>query len=217
MKIIISGTTGVGKSTTTHGLAEELKKIGKEVVIVEEKVSKSQWLQLYFEDINKYGFFAQQSFLLTRLKQLINIERERKAHPDKIFIFDRYIFEDKIFQSLKIIQNNFTKEQLKNLDGMYQEALNMLEGFKDTDFTFIVKADFKTVKARMIKRGRKEEINFDENYWKDLYWRYYNDGEYIKPFKEYSKKFAVVDTTDLDPKGVVDTMIKYIKKRSNKI
>ncbi|RKX66795.1 MAG: hypothetical protein DRP42_02400 [Tenericutes bacterium] len=53
MKIVISGTTGVGKSTTVNLLKSKLEQEGKTVEIVGELVADSPYFDLYFNDLSE--------------------------------------------------------------------------------------------------------------------------------------------------------------------
>jgi len=53
MKLIISGTTGVGKSTTINILKKHYQSIGKKVVVLGELVVDNPFFDLYFDDLPK--------------------------------------------------------------------------------------------------------------------------------------------------------------------
>jgi deoxyadenosine/deoxycytidine kinase len=50
MKIVISGTTGVGKSTTVNNLKNYYQRKGKKVIIMGEILIESPYFDLYFND-----------------------------------------------------------------------------------------------------------------------------------------------------------------------
>ena len=52
MKIVISGTTGVGKSTAVKKLQKYYKAKGKEVILRGELILDSPYFNLYFNDFD---------------------------------------------------------------------------------------------------------------------------------------------------------------------
>jgi deoxyadenosine/deoxycytidine kinase len=50
MRLVISGTVGVGKSTTTELLVKELKNRGYQVNYLKEKTVSSPYLENYYKD-----------------------------------------------------------------------------------------------------------------------------------------------------------------------
>jgi len=53
MKIIISGTTGVGKSTTVNEVKRLFEEQGKKVRIVGEMVVDNPYFDLYFDNLSE--------------------------------------------------------------------------------------------------------------------------------------------------------------------
>ena len=78
---------------------------------------------------------------------------------------------------------------------------------------FMLKASFDTVKERMNKRGREQEALFSDNYWQDLYYRYYGKSTYRQIFVEYTKDYIEIDTDFIAADKAAETIITYIKNR----
>ncbi len=217
MKIVISGTTGVGKSTTVNLLKEHYEKKGKKVTLLTELVVDSPFFSLYFEDLEGWWLHASLDFLLGRFKQWFKIETDLKnKNPmENVVIFDRMFLEDIIFSDLTRVKNS--KSLLINEAFMefYNTLIDKISDFEKPDFFILLKASFDTVSERQFDiRGRKVEENFESKYWQDLYYRYYGTKKYRNIFKENSKHFVEIDTDDCTPGEVLNKITKYIEKRS---
>jgi deoxyadenosine/deoxycytidine kinase len=51
MKIVISGTTGIGKSTTVNFIKKYYQQKGKKVCVIGELVVDNPYFDLYFDDL----------------------------------------------------------------------------------------------------------------------------------------------------------------------
>ncbi|BDV02391.1 MAG: hypothetical protein HPAVJP_2800 [Candidatus Hepatoplasma vulgare] len=218
VKIVITGTTGVGKSTTVKGLDDYFLKKNKKVKPSKELVVDSPFFDLYFEDLKEWGFLSQLDFLLTRFRQYVNNEisqKKDKSKKDIIYLFDRHFLEDKIFAELKIIKESISAKNSDMYLYVYNQILERLdEDFTKIDYIILLKANFEEIINRMRKRGREIEEKFSREYWFDLYNGYYNNEENLNLFRKYSKHLLIIDTTNLNPDEVLKTIIEKIK--SNK-
>lgn len=199
MKIIISGTTGVGKSTTVKHLKEILEKKGKKVIIAGELVIDSPYFDLYFNNLVEWGFLAQLDFLLERFEQYFKIVEKSKLEKNKdiVYIFDRHFLEDLIFAELKWVRENTSAFLTNAYRNLYNELIKKLSLIDKPDFIFNLKASFDEISSRMKERGRELETKFSDSYWQDLYYRYYAKKSYRKTFKTFSNEFVEIDTDDL--------------------
>jgi len=216
VKIIITGTTGVGKSTAVELLETKLKKSKRPVIRMGELVVKSEFFDYYFENLNEWGFLSQTSFLLDRFKQWIEVEHKINNYfDDAINIFDRHFLDDLIFSELYWIKQTTSNIETIAYKVVYDQLLEKLENAKKIDFLFLLKADFDVISDRMRKRGRENESTFNIKYWKDLYRRYYEDKKYQDHFKKFSKKMITIDTTNKNPQEVADEIISYLIKEKD--
>lgn len=218
MKIIISGTTGVGKSTTVKLLKDHYTKIGKEVIVLSELVLESPFFPLFYENLEEWGFLGQINFILERFKQWLEIEEKFSNDNNNIIIYDRHFLEDLIFSELKGVRNALPTQISIAYNIIYNELISKIEKYEKPDFFILLRATFDTVVERQFsKRGRKEEKNNQNNinnkFWQDLYYRYYGAKKYRKIIKENVKNFVEIDTDDSDPNDVKNKIIKYIEKR----
>lgn len=216
MKIIISGTTGVGKSTTVESLKKKLEDKGKKVIVKGELVLDSPYFQLYFNNLSEWGMLAQLDFLLERFRQYVSVDNElENLTNNTVVIFDRHFLEDLAFAELKWVRENTSIFLSNTYLVIYKELLKKLIFFKKIDYFILLKASFDTVMERMVNRGREIEQTFHEKYWQDLYYRYYSKKNYRKTFKEHTKHFVEIDTDDFNPDETANNIIKYIFKRSS--
>ncbi len=220
MKIIISGTSGVGKSTTVKALKKYFEAQGKEVSVLGELVVGNPYFDLYFNDITNWGFLAQLDFLVQRFDQWVKMEQSYINDKNHIVIYDRHFLEDLIFSELKEVREAYSTNLQNAYKVVYYELLKKVEEFQEfekPDFFIMLKASFDTVEQRQfVQRGRALEDKFDQKYWQDLYYRYYSKSFYRKIFVDYTKNFVDIDTDNSTPDEVVAKIIKYIKHRSGK-
>lgn len=219
MKLIISGTTGVGKSTTVKLLKTELEKLGKEVHVASELVVDSPFLSLFFESLVEWGFLAQLDFLLQRFGQWVEFEKKYQTDNSNIvIIYDRHFLEDIIFSQLINVRQAVPAPLQNVYHHVYEELISKMQTYYDfnqPDFFIMLKATFDTVKIRQFEhRNRELEDLFSQKYWQDLYYRYYSKSTYRKLFVENTKNFVEINTDDLDPNEVVAKILKYIGKRT---
>lgn len=112
--IILAGMIGVGKTTYTYRLAEEL---GTQPFF--EPVEENPILDKYYEDPDKYGFALQIYFLNKRFKMI------KAAYHDDNNILDRSIYEDALFTYINTLKGSISEQEydiyLELLDNMMEE------------------------------------------------------------------------------------------------
>ncbi|BDU67603.1 MAG: deoxyguanosine kinase [Candidatus Tyloplasma litorale] len=220
MKIVISGTSGVGKSTTVKLVKEYFEKSGKEVVVLSEMVLESPFFDLFYESLEEWGFLGQIEFILSRFKQWVKIEEEFKNKNKKkyVIIYDRHFLEDVIFSELRSVRNAVPQPISNAYNVIYNDLIKKIDIYEKPDFFILLRATYDTVVERQFsQRGRTQEMNEENNinnkFWQDLYYRYYGSKKYRKLFQDNSKKFVQLDTDDCEPKEVLNKVIRYVEKR----
>lgn len=216
MRVVISGTVGVGKSTTTDLLIEKLRKNGWEVNHLTEKTAESPYLVHYYNEPEKWAFIAQLDFLLERFKQWLNDENKRKSQVKEnkklISVYDRHFIDDYIFAELHTIKENISNINSITYQVVYKELLDKLnESKSNPDYFFLLEADLSTIVSRLHKRGRIEEQDTDEHYWKELYESYYVKPKFKYHFDKYNKNVIKIDTENKQPDMVADEILKIIE------
>ncbi len=215
MRIVISGTVGVGKSSTTKELIKILKEKGYIVNYLKEETVNSPYLKHYYDNPESWAFIAQMDFLLERFKQWVSDEqkREKQKKEDKgkkiITVYDRHFLDDYIFAELHSIKNSISQLNSIVYQSVYKELIEKLHDAKaEPDFLFLLDASLPTIVKRLHKRGREEEKETNEEYWKDLYDSYYVKPKFVHHFKTNTKKVVKIDTEKITPNEVANSIIK---------
>ncbi len=160
--ITIAGTVGVGKSTMTKALADALQ-----FRTSFESVESNPYLDLFYEDFEKWSFHLQIYFLAERFK-----EQKRMFEYGGGFIQDRSIYEDTgIFAKMhwdKGTMNNVDYETYTNLF----EAMVMTPYFPHPDLLIYLEGSIEDILARIQERGRAMEQQTPVDYWLEMHQRY---------------------------------------------
>ncbi len=213
MRVVISGTVGVGKSTTTNLLIEKLSNNGWTVNHLTEKTADSPYLVHFYAEPAKWAFVAQLDFLFERFKQWLIDEKKRKTQEGKVItVYDRHFIDDYIFAELHSIKENISNINSITYQVVYKELLDKLQEYEAMpDFFFLLEADLSTIVRRLHKRGRSEEKDTNEEYWKELYDSYYVKPKFQYHFNKYNKEVVKVDTENKEPDVVADEIVKVIE------
>lgn len=162
--ITIAGTVGVGKSTMTKALADALQ-----FRTSFEKVDSNPYLDLFYDDFEKWSFHLQIYFLAERFK-----EQKRMFEYGGGFIQDRSIYEDTgIFAKMhweKGTMNNVDYETYTNLF----EAMVMTPYFPHPDLLIYLEGSIDDIIGRIQERGRQMEQQTPVEYWIEMHQRYEN-------------------------------------------
>ena len=162
--ITIAGTVGVGKSTMTKALADALQ-----FRTSFENVDTNPYLDLFYDDFEKWSFHLQIYFLAERFK-----EQKRMFEYGGGFIQDRSIYEDTgIFAKMhweKGTMNNVDYETYTNLF----EAMVMTPYFPHPDLLIYLEGSIEDILSRIQERGRVMEQQTPVDYWLGMHQRYEN-------------------------------------------
>ncbi len=216
MKLIISGTTGVGKTTTVNLIKEHYEKLNKKVVVLSEMILESPFFDLFYNNLMSWGFLSQIEFVLNRFKQWIKVEEKYKNinSNDYLIIYDRCFVEDIIFAELENVKDSIPNSLTESYRIIYLELIDKIKSYDKPDFFILLKANYETVKERQFgQRNRLEENLIDSSFWKDLYNKYYLNERYKKFFKSNCKNFITLNTNDLNPQEVKNKITKYIETK----
>ncbi|TAA66563.1 deoxynucleoside kinase [Planococcus salinarum] len=162
--ITVAGTVGVGKSTMTKALSDALQ-----FRTSFEKVDSNPYLDLFYDDFEKWSFHLQIYFLAERFK-----EQKRMFEYGGGFIQDRSIYEDTgIFAKMhweKGTMNNVDYETYTNLF----EAMVMTPYFPHPDLLIYLEGSIDDIIGRIHERGRQMEQQTPIDYWVEMHQRYEN-------------------------------------------
>jgi deoxyguanosine kinase len=176
--IVTEGPIGVGKTSLTTLLAEEL---GARLIF--EQAEENPFLTNFYQDPARYRFQTQMFFLLSRFSQ-----QQTMAQPDlftRITISDYLFDKDRIFAYLNLDDNELA---------LYEQFYKILEPkIIRPDLVIFLQADTDTLLRRIRQRGRpfEKDINLD-------YITAVNEA-YNKFFFRYSDTpLLVINTSDID-------------------
>ncbi len=176
--IVTDGPIGVGKTSLTTLLAEEL---GARLIL--EQAEDNPFLSDFYRDPARYRFQTQMFFLLSRFSQ-----QQDMAQPDlftKITISDYLFDKDRIFAYLNLDDHELA---------LYEQFYRILEPkIVKPDLVIFLQADTDTLLRRIKLRNRsfEQEINLD-------YITAVNEA-YNQFFFRYSDTpLLVINTTDID-------------------
>lgn len=151
----ISGIIGVGKSTLTQKLGEEL-----EYDIINEPVETNEYLSNFYQNMSKYSFPMQVYLLNHRFKQ-----HQQMVWADKSSIQDRTIYEDVIFA--KMLKE---AEMMEELDfKTYVDLFNNMSNFLHRpDLILYLDVEPEEALRRVNERSRGCESGLTLEYLQDL-------------------------------------------------
>ena len=191
--IVVGGMIGIGKTTTTKMLEEELS-----LPSFFETVKGNEILPLFYKatpeekERKRYPFLLQLSFLRARFHTI------REALKEENAVLDRSIFEDRYFAKKNFELGNISEMEMKIYDSFFKEILQDLQENSKGKKTVLVylHGSFETVLKRIQSRGRSFEMG------KELisYYRFLYDGYDEMMRKSYPKDSLIdidVDKWDL--------------------
>jgi deoxyadenosine/deoxycytidine kinase len=176
--IVTEGPLGVGKTSLTNLLAEEL---GARLVL--ERAEDNPFLTDFYRDSARFRFQTQMFFLLNRYRQ-----QEEMAQPDlftRITISDYLFAKDRIFAYLNLNDNELS---------LYEQIYKMLEPkIVRPDLVIFLQADTDTLLRRIKLRNRSFEKDINHDYIAAV------NEAYNQYFFHYSETpLLVINTSDID-------------------
>lgn len=185
--IAIEGNIGIGKTTLATKIAEDFN-----AKLVLERFADNPFLPKFYEDIKRYAFPLEVSFLADRYKQM----SDDLAQFD---IFKEFIIADYyIFKSIIFAQITLAEDELK----LYKTLFDII--YKETpkpDIYIYLYQNTDTLLKNIQKRGRNYEKSIDANYLEKI-----NNGylEFIK--NQINLNVHIVDVSE---KNFVDKQEDY--------
>jgi deoxyguanosine kinase len=191
--IVTEGPLGVGKTSLTSLLAEEL---GARLVL--EQAEDNPFLSDFYKDSARYRFQTQMFFLLNRYSQ-----QEEMAQPDlftRITISDYLFAKDRIFAYLNLNDHELA---------LYEQIYQMLEPkIVRPDLVIFLQADTDTLLRRIKLRNRSFEKDINHDYIAAV------NEAYNQYFFHYSETpLLVINTSDIDfvhRREDLDDLIKQV-------
>ncbi|WP_221569295.1 deoxynucleoside kinase [Alkalihalobacillus sp. TS-13] len=162
--ITVAGTVGVGKSTMTNTIADNL---GFQTSM--EKVDTNPYLDKFYQDFERWSFHLQIYFLAERFK-----EQKRMFEQGGGFVQDRSIYEDTgIFAKMHHEKGTMTNIDYETYTSLF-EAMVMTPYFPHPDVLIYIEGSLQDIIDRIKLRGRPMEQQTPIAYWEEMHDRYEN-------------------------------------------
>lgn len=181
--IVVEGVIGVGKTSLSRLLAEELKSR-----LVLEVVEENPFLAQFYESPERYSFQVQTFFLLSRFRQLQELDQQPlfERHTVADYLFDK----DFIFASL-----NLTGAEWE----LYRQLYDQLRPRLATpDLVVYLRADPELLLQRIARRGRPFERGIEAAYLRRL------GSAYDEYFAQYRGPLKCIEAATVDFVGLPD-------------
>lgn len=183
VQIIVEGMTASGKSTVVNLLSERMG-----LRVMPEDFRDQYDLLRRFHAERRWAFPMQLNFLVNRFAQYLC------ASESDEYILDRSVFGDKIYATLYYKLGYFRDSQFGTYLMLYDSLLKHLEMPK---LIIILSCPFDEIMRRIHERGRPDEIEAGEEYWRSLYEAYSSFLDFVRSEKELSASgFMTFDLGD---------------------
>ena len=182
MHIAVAGNIGSGKTTLTRSVAKHYK--WKPHF---EDADENPYLNDFYEDMQRWSFNLQVSFLHGRLQQIQDIRTNNKT-----VIQDRTIYEDGyIFAPNLHAMGLMTTRDYENYMALFQSVQEFVQ---PPDLLIYLRASVPTLVKQIQKRGRPYEESIRLDYLKRLNERY---EAWIDTYENQKKgKLLIIDVDE---------------------
>ncbi len=195
--ITVAGTVGVGKSTLTAALAQQL---GFKTSL--EQVDHNPYLEKFYHDFERWSFHLQIYFLAERFK-----EQKKIFELGGGFVQDRSIYEDTgIFAKMHADQGTMSKTDFETYTSLF-EAMVMTPYFPHPDVLIYIEGSLPSILNRIQIRGREMEIQTDVSYWEHMHERY---SAWINEFTACPVLRLNIDDYDVHDPASMDDILKRV-------
>ena len=148
----IAGNIGVGKTTLTQKLSEDLG-----IPAIYESVIDNPYLSDFYSNMSRWSFNLQIYFLYNRFQSQVKLMEKNKS-----FIQDRTIYEDKeIFAANLYELGHMSERDYETYSNIFKA---MLKFVKKPDLIIYLKANTDTLMSRINNRKRKYESDISSEY-----------------------------------------------------
>ena len=201
IQIIVEGMTASGKSTIVNLLSERLG-----FKIMPEEFRDPNDLLGRFHHDRRWAFPMQLNFLVTRFAQYLCATEEDN------YILDRSIFGDKVYAMLYYRNGYFKDSEFGCYLTLYDALLHRV---KLPKLLIIVKCPFDEIMRRIKSRGRQDEIDAGEAYWRSLYDAYLPFIDFVKSEVQGDLNYIELDLSNpefINTPSMIDAFINDVRK-----
>jgi len=172
---------GVGKSTLTAALSDRL---GADAYY--ESVAENPYLARFYEDMRRWSFHSQFTFLSQAFRQHCDI-----LSSETVAVQDRTIYEHfHVFASSHLEQGLLDPEEFRSLEDHFRALTRVVPG---PDLMIYLRASIPTLVDRIRGRDRSIEANVQVDYLQGL------EDRYERWMASYdASDVLVIDTDNLD-------------------
>ena len=179
MHIAIAGNIGSGKTTLTKMLAAHYGWTPKF-----ESVDFNPYLADFYEDMERWSFNLQISFLNKRFQDVVEISKHKE-----VIIQDRTIYEDaRIFAPNLHAMGLMSTRDFENYSDLFDLMMSLVN---PPDLLIYLRSSIPNLIAQIQKRGREYERSIRIDYITGLNQRY---EDWIK---DYKARLLVVDVDNI--------------------
>ncbi|MBQ8863403.1 MAG: deoxynucleoside kinase [Rikenellaceae bacterium] len=180
MYIAIAGNIGSGKTSLTEILAERFGAVAHY-----ENVD-NPYISDFYEDMNRWSFHLQISFLGSRIEQSIKaLGLGGDLIQDRTIYEDAYIFAQNLYE-----MGLMTSRDFDTYMNIFKQSTGLIQ---KPDLLIYLKASVPTLIEQIYRRGRSYEMSIDRSYLERLNSKYQEWVENI-----YEGEVLVVDIDNCD-------------------
>jgi len=201
MLIAIAGNIGSGKTTLTKLLANYYKWDPQY-----EDADNNPYINDFYEDMQRWSFNLQVSFLSERFNKMIEIRKKGKT-----VVLDRTIYEDAyIFAPNLHAMGLMPSRDFENYTNLFEMTSSLIQA---PDLLIYLRATVPTLVNQIQKRGRKYEDSIRLDYLKRLNERY---EAWISSYSQGNLLIIDVDKTNfIENKEDLSSVINKIDAQIN--
>lgn len=192
--ITIEGNIGAGKTTLTHLLQKEFN-----AKLILEQFADNPFLPKFYQDMSRYSFPLELSFLAERYKQLKDMLNNRD-------LFSEYIISDYLFIKSKLFARvNLPEDEYK----LYETLFDIIyPNLPQPDLVIFLDAPLQKLRENIKKRNRDYEQNIQDNYLNEI------QESYLQLIKSQTQRTFIIDTSKTDflnNRQQFDHLLAYLK------
>lgn len=151
--IVVAGNIGVGKTTLTRMLAQELG-----CRVLSEPVEQNPYLSDFYEDMRRWAFHSQLYFLVYRAQMYCTLLRR----GGRMMIVDRSIYEDAEIFARNLYELGYMSH--RDYQTYWEIYCTWCDLLPRPDLVIYLKASTATLEQRIAKRGREIELALPTSY-----------------------------------------------------